>query len=75
MKARMQEILERELNRLQEVSIEKGLGLADFKCLDLLIKCHNTFVGPPEPPPPEHPSSPESLPIEALIAGIESDQE
>ena len=40
-------ILQRELQRLDELSQDKGLDLSGFKALELLIKAHQTFAGKP----------------------------
>lgn len=57
MKTKVREILERELRKLDELSVTTGLDLNDFKRLDLLIKAYQTFA-------PEHtnlPPSPDSV--------------
>jgi hypothetical protein len=45
MKNKVQEILQRELSKLDTLSQTTGLDLNDFKRLDLLIKAYQTFAG------------------------------
>jgi len=75
MKEQVRIILERELNRLDHISRANGLDLSGFKALDLLIKCHSTFVGPPAPPDEPVATSPEASPTEALLEGLETSDE
>jgi hypothetical protein len=73
MKEKVQEILQRELERLNLLSIGEGLGLNDFKRLDLLIKCQNTFVGNPEDKTPAEEPKPST--VEELLADLDSTEE
>jgi hypothetical protein len=70
-KEKVREILERELGRLDLLSRGEGLDLAGFKQLDLLIKCHASFVGNPTQPTTPDQSSPEASPVEALLEGLD----
>lgn len=76
MKEKVREILERELKRLDELSQSQGFDLAGFKALDLWIKCHASFVGPPKSDDEKKdPASPEASPTEALLEGLNSSDE
>lgn len=51
MKAIVQAILERELNKLNTTSAlsdQDGLKLADVKRLETLIRCYQNFIGKPD---------------------------
>ena len=75
MKERIQAILDRELQRLQDQSHQSGLDLNDFKKLDLLIKAHRSFTTETPPPFPLAGSdnsepAPSSQTTEQLLADI-----
>lgn len=69
MRETVAKILDREIARLDELSLTAGLKLNDAKLLDLLIRAANTFATPPDDKPAEE-SSPEKAPIETLLDGI-----
>jgi hypothetical protein len=74
MKDRIQEILERELNKLNQRSIESTdpLGVHDVRSLDTLIKAYNSFVLPTQPP--AAPTQPANTSTQDLLNGlVESD--
>jgi len=59
------------LKRLDRMSQEpEGLDLAGLKQLDLLIKCHASFVGHTPTPAKTTSTSPEASPVEALLEGL-----
>lgn len=71
MHKRVQDILERELNRLDLQSQKSGLELDDFRRLDLLIKAHRSFQAPADPK--SDPASPENQSTEELLKSLEAD--
>lgn len=72
MKEKVREILERELRRLDAISKEPlGLDLHGLKQLDLLIKCHASFVGSSKSEDESsNPDAPEAAPLDELLNGI-----
>jgi hypothetical protein len=66
MKDQVKVILERELLRLNSRSETEGLGLNDFKALDLLIKACKTFTSDESNPA----ETPEVLSDEELLKGL-----
>ncbi len=75
MKDKIQSLLERELLKIEVLSLTnpKPLQVADIKSLDTLIKAYRSFV---EPKPAESApaSTPASMPDDQLVKDILGDQ-
>lgn len=69
--ARVNEILEREIERLDKQSKTHGLDLNDCKRLDLLIKAHKSFIGRGDDKSKE-PEGAEAASTAELLAGLKS---
>lgn len=67
MKEKVQEILERELAKLDQMSLNAadGLDLPSVRRLEVLIKCYSAFIGPLENRP--DPNAPGAQPTEKLL--------
>lgn len=70
MRERVQAILDRELERLNQRSAEEGLDLDDVRKLDLLIKAYRTFADDGDKH--DRPDSPASLPTHDLLSDLQA---
>lgn len=67
MRDRVQAILEREIERINDISQRAGLELDDVRKLDLLIKAYKTFA---TEPPGQHDATPASIPTDDLLDAL-----
>lgn len=62
---RIRLIIERELSRLDKLSLQQGLDAAEIRSLELLIKAFREFVGE------NHPATAAQLiPVDELLVGV-----
>lgn len=72
MKKQIQAILERELDKLNQLSAldTKPLDSYSIKSLDTLIKAYRSFVAPEADPPKPDPKDPANQSIEDLLSDL-----
>lgn len=76
MKDRIQQILERELNKLDTLSATdtEPLPMAAVKSLDMLIRAYRTFVEPAKDQEQQAKTDPANTPTAQLLEGLLGDE-